>query len=177
MTDPREQPNPTPSTTLPAGAPVEIPPDDAAPPPPPARGSAATDIALVGTFAAFIAMCAILPPIPTGTSVDITLQTFGVMLAGLVLGPRRGALAVLLYLVVGAAGLPVYAGGATGLVVLVGATGGYLLSFPLAAWLAGTLAGRARHLLPGPRYWALFGSAMAGSLVFIHPMGIAGLML
>src|SRR3954447_6428331 len=106
MTDPREQPHPTPSATLPVTASVEIPPDDATPPPPPAvRGSVATDIALVGTFAAFLAVCAILPPIPTGTGVDITLQTFGVMLAGLVLGPRRGALAALLYVLVGAAGL------------------------------------------------------------------------
>ena len=73
-----------------------------APAVPVARSSAATDVALVATFAAFIAVCAILPAIPVpGSAVPITLQTFGVMLAGLVLGARRGALAALLYLAVG----------------------------------------------------------------------------
>ena len=70
----------------------------------------ATDVALVAIFAAFVAVCAIVPAIPTGTGVPITLQTFGVVVAGLVLGARRGSLAVLLYLAVGLAGVPVFAG-------------------------------------------------------------------
>ena len=60
-------------------------------PAPVTRSSLATDVALVSTFAAFIAVCAILPAIPTPSGVPITLQTFGVILAGLVLGWRRGA--------------------------------------------------------------------------------------
>lgn len=174
MTDPREQPQTGPSGTL-SERPVQVPGDPVAPPP--ARRSVATDVALVATFAAFIAVCALLPPVPTGGLVNITLQTFGVMLAGLVLGPRRGALAVLLYLAAGAAGAPVFSGGASGLAVLAGPSGGYLIGFPLGAWLAGSLATRAQHLRPGVRYWALFGSAMAGSLLFIHTLGIAGLVL
>ena len=60
----------------------------------------------MSTFAAFIAVCAILPGIPTPSGVPITLQTFAVILAGLVLGWRRGGLAALLYVVLGLAGLP-----------------------------------------------------------------------
>ncbi|NMM30844.1 MAG: biotin transporter BioY [Cellulomonas sp.] len=138
------------------------------------RSSAATDVALVATFAAFIAVCAILPAIPVpGSAVPITLQTFGVMLAGLVLGARRGALAALLYLAVGAAGLPVFSGGAGGVGVFAGLSAGYLLAFPLAAALAGYLATQAGGLRPTVRYVALFGSATAASLLLIHPIGIA----
>ncbi|WP_028048063.1 biotin transporter BioY [Cellulomonas sp. URHD0024] len=116
--------------------------DAATLPAPVARSSVATDIALIASFAAFIAVCAILPGIPTGTSVPITLQTFGVTLAGLVLGWRRGGLAVLLYLVLGLAGLPIFSGGAGGVAVLQGASAGYLLAFPVGAVVAGLLAGR-----------------------------------
>ncbi|HZL02822.1 MAG TPA: biotin transporter BioY [Cellulomonas sp.] len=145
-----------------------------APAVPVARSSAATDVALVATFAAFIAVCAILPAIPVpGSVVPITLQTFGVMLAGLVLGARRGALAALLYLAVGAAGLPVFAGGAGGVGVFASLSAGYLLAFPLAAALAGYLATRAGGLRPSVRYVALFASATAASLLVIHPIGIA----
>ncbi|MGV8978764.1 MAG: biotin transporter BioY [Cellulomonas sp.] len=146
----------------------------AAPALPVARSSAAADIALVATFAAFIAVCAILPAIPVpGTVVPITLQTFGVMLAGLVLGARRGALAALLYLAVGAAGLPVFSGGAGGVGVFAGLSAGYLVAFPLAAALAGNLATRAGGLRPTVRYVALFGAATAASLLLVHPIGIA----
>lgn len=146
---------------------------------PPARGTTAgvrtpvADVALVSTMAAFIAVCALLPSFPVaGLAVPITLQTFGVMLAGVLLGPRRGALAVLLYLVVGLAGLPVFAQGTGGLAVLGKPSAGYLLAFPLAAALAGLLVGRARRL---PRRWlplAVFGAATAGSLLVTHPLGI-----
>ena len=67
----------------------------------------------------------------------ITLQTFAVLLSGAVLGMRRGFLAVLLYVVAGAAGLPIFSGGAAGLAVLTGPTAGYLIGFPLAAGLCG----------------------------------------
>jgi biotin transport system substrate-specific component len=77
-------------------------------------------------------------PLPF-TPVPITSQTFAVLLSGLVLGWRRGFLSQLVYLAEGAAGLPVFAG-ATGTVLhLVGPSGGYLWSFPLAAALVGWL--------------------------------------
>jgi biotin transport system substrate-specific component len=100
-----------------------------------------TDLALVATLAALIAVCAILPALNVGAvGVPFTLQMFGVFLAGAVLGARRGALAVLLYLAVGTAGLPVFTQGAAGPAVWVGATAGYLVAFPLAAALVGAVS-------------------------------------
>ncbi|GCE75219.1 biotin transporter BioY [Cellulomonas biazotea] len=168
MTDAPQRPHPT-DVPAPAAAPLDV-------PAPVTRTSLATDVALVSTFAAFIAVCAILPAIPTPSGVPITLQTFGVILAGLVLGWRRGALAVALYLAVGLAGVPVFSGGAGGLAVLAGPTVGYLLAFPFGAALAGAFAGRALRVPVAWRYAALVGSGLAASFLTIHPAGIAGLM-
>jgi len=118
----------------------------AAAPVPVVRRQATTDIALVATFAAFIAVCSILPGIPGPGGVPFTLQTFAVVLAGLVLGARRGAAAVALYLVVGCAGVPVFADHAAGLAVLTGPTGGYLVGFVLGAAVVGSLLGPALRL-------------------------------
>jgi biotin transport system substrate-specific component len=74
--------------------------------------------------------------------VPITGQTFGVLLVGMALGSRRGALALVAYLAEGAAGLPVFAEGKVGLETLLGPTGGYLVGFVAAAWLVGLLAER-----------------------------------
>lgn len=138
------------------------------------RSRTTTDVALVATFAAFIAVCALLPAIPVaGMAVPLTLQTFGVMLAGVVLGPRRGAAAAGLYLTVGLAGLPVFAQATGGLAVVAKPSFGYLLAFPLAAALAGYVASSARRVRPDVRPLVLFGAAMTGSLVFIHPIGVA----
>jgi biotin transport system substrate-specific component len=156
-------------------APSDTTPD--APPAPVARSSVATDIALIATFAAFIAVCALVPAIPTGTPVPITLQTFGVILAGLVLGWRRGALAVLLYLAVGLAGVPVFAEFTGGVAVLSKPSVGYLLAFPFAAALAGFLAGYALRVPTAWRYVGLFLSGLVASILTIHVGGIIGLHL
>ena len=82
-------------------------------------------------------------PLP-GTPVPLTLQPFVIVLAGLLLGPADAAAAMVLYLVAGAAGLPVFSPiGAPGLARLLGPTGGYILAAPLAAAVTGWLgAGR-----------------------------------
>lgn len=99
------------------------------------------DFALITTFAAIITMCALLPAIKlAAVPAPITLQTFGVMLAGLALGPRRGFVAVSLYLFAGAIGLPVFSGGSGGFASFVGPTAGYLISFPLLAAAVGFVA-------------------------------------
>ncbi|HZL83922.1 MAG TPA: biotin transporter BioY [Candidatus Krumholzibacteria bacterium] len=76
------------------------------------------------------------------TPVPITLQPFGVFLAGAALGSRRGALAMLAYLAEGAAGLPFFAGGSAGIAHLLGPTGGYLFGFVPTAFAIGFLAER-----------------------------------
>lgn len=70
-------------------------------------------------------------------AVPITLQNLGVFLAGFILGPVDGMLSILIYLILGAFGIPVFSGGSSGLKILLGPTGGYLLSFPLAAFVCG----------------------------------------
>ena len=145
--------------------------------PTPRRRSTTTDLALIAAFAALIGACAYIGAIPVGgAGVPITLQTFAVMLAGCVLGPVRGFLAVSLYLLLGAIGLPVYAEHSSGLGVWSGPTVGYLISFPIAAALAGFLvkyvAGERRT-----RAIYVFMCSLAGSIAVIHPLGIIGLKL
>ncbi len=72
------------------------------------------------------------------TPVPITLQTFFVLLCGLVLGRRLAAVTQLSYIFLGVAGLPIFTGAGIGLFYLIGPTGGYLFGFVLAAWVAGT---------------------------------------
>lgn len=74
--------------------------------------------------------------------VPYTLQTFVVLLSGALLGARRGAMSQMLYLLIGALGAPVFALGSAGVMTLVGPTGGYLLAFPFAAALVGSLTQR-----------------------------------
>lgn len=86
-------------------------------------------------------------PLP-GTPVPLTLQPLVVVLAGLLLGPLDAAQAMVLYLLAGAAGLPVFAPmGAPGIARLIGPTGGYLLAYPLAAAVSGWLGARKASLV------------------------------
>ncbi len=106
--------------------------------------SAITTAALMVGFALLTAFAAqIRIPIP-GTPVPITAQTFAVLLAGAALGSRLGAGSQLLYWALGAAGLPVYANASGGWETAIGATGGYLFGFIVAAWAVGYLAERGR---------------------------------
>jgi biotin transport system substrate-specific component len=98
-----------------------------------------------------------------GSPVPITGQTFAVLLAGAVLGPRRAALAMMLYLAEGAAGMPFFAGGSGGAHFLVGPSGGYLLAFPLAAFATGLLAARAWDRKP----LTMFVAMLCGSTVIL----------
>jgi biotin transport system substrate-specific component len=110
--------------------------------------SRARHVALILAGALFIYLSALVViPIP-GNPVPITGQTFGVLLVGGALGFRRGLTAVLLYVLLGVIGLPFFAEGKSGLTILVGASGGYLLGFIVAGALVGRLAelGWDRHL-------------------------------
>lgn len=105
----------------------------------------AKQIALVVGASLFVALCArVTVPLP-GNPVPLTLQNFGVLVVGMVLGPRRAFAALVLYLAEGAAGLPVFnPAGLGGIAQLFGPTGGYLLSYPFVAGLAGFLTERGR---------------------------------
>ncbi|HKS95727.1 MAG TPA: biotin transporter BioY [Terriglobia bacterium] len=106
------------------------------------RPRAALDLMWVAGFSLLTAVLAqVRIPLPF-TPVPLTGQTFAVLLAGAALGSRRGFLSQALYLVEGAAGLPVFAGGAAGFTYSFGPTGGYLWSYPLAAALVGWLVER-----------------------------------
>jgi len=98
-------------------------------------------VAVVVSASAVIAVCArLVLPLPF-TPVPLTLANFGVLLVGLSLGSKRGFAAATLYLFWGAIGLPVFSpAGIGGIPQLLGPTGGYLLAYPVVAFLAGWLA-------------------------------------
>lgn len=138
--------------------------------------SPARDLALAAVFAALLAALSLTPAIPLGSiGVPITLQTLGVLLCGLILGPWRGALTVVLYIVVGLAGLPVFSGGGAGIGHLAKPSVGYLLSFPLAALAAGWLSRFFVRAGRKPLVAWLFVATLAG-IVLNHVCGIAGMM-
>lgn len=104
--------------------------------------------------------------------VPFTGQTFGVLLVGGALGFRRGALSLGLYVLLGAAGLPIFAQAASGMDVVLGASGGYLIGFVLAGAIVGRLAelGWDRHIV-GSLAAMLLGS------VLIYAVGLPWLMV
>ena len=112
------------------------------------------DICYAGLFAAVIAVMAqISIPMPLG--VPMTMQTFAITLAAVVLGSKLSAIATLVYLALGAVGVPVLANFSGGLDKFVGPTGGFLISFPLMASASSTATpSRARSSLPS--WWALW---------------------
>mgnify|MGYP001612667683 FL=1 len=93
-------------------------------------------------------------PLPF-TPVPITLQTLMVLLSGAMLGPVYGALAMIVYLVLGAIGLPVFAGGSSGVGALLGPTGGYLFSYPVSAFVIGYMLQK-KKLNSFLRYFSFF---------------------
>jgi len=100
------------------------------------------DVVLIIGGSLLIGLCAQVA-IPLGFSpVPVTGQTFAVLMIGALFGARRGGLAVLAYIIEGAAGLPVFALGRAGLAVLLSPTGGYLVGFVAAAYITGLLAER-----------------------------------
>src|SRR5215468_1231111 len=105
----------------------------------------AKQVAILVGASLFVALCArVTIPLPF-TPVPLTLQNAGVLLVGMLLGPRRGFAALALYLAEGAAGLPVFnPTGLGGTAQLAGPTGGYLMAYPFVAGLAGYLMERGR---------------------------------
>ena len=96
----------------------------------------------IGLGALVVALSAqVVVPVPF-SPVPMTLQPLAVLAVGGLLGGAAGLAALLLYIGLGVLGLPVFAGGGSGVLRLLGPTGGYLMAFPIAAWITGTLVGR-----------------------------------
>jgi len=133
-----------------------------------ASGAARRTLALVAGTVLVALAAQVAVPVP-GTPVPITLQVAAVLVVGGLLGPALGAGSLALYLVLGAAGLPVFApAGLPGLARLFGPTGGYLLALPLGAAVAGIAA------LP-PRRGVRLVAGLALAVLLIHAGGVAQL--
>lgn len=114
-------------------------------------------------FAALISVGAYIAiPIP-GTPVPIVLQNMFILLAGMVLGPRWGLVSVALYLLLGAAGLPVFSGGTGGLAKFAGPTGGYLIGYIPAVIAAGLIARFGKRAW----YWNALAGLAAMAIVYL----------
>lgn len=128
------------------------------------------DVVLIALFAAITAGLALFPPITLPVvGVPITAQSLGVMLAGGVLGARRGFLAIVLFLVLVAIGLPLLAGGRGGLGVFAGATAGYLFGWAIAAFVIGFLIERFWGNLT---YVTALVACLIGGVVVLYAIGI-----
>ena len=128
------------------------------------------DLALIASFAGFVAVLGLVPAFsPLGYPVPITLQTLGVMITGAVLGGRRAAASLCLFLALVAVGLPLLAGGRGGLGVFAGPSAGYLIGFPVAAYVIGTLVYRR-----GAPYNLVYGfaSIVFGGIIVLYAIGV-----
>ena len=129
------------------------------------------DIVYISLFAALTAALGLFPPItiPIAAGVPITAQTLGVMLAGGILGSRRGALSMVLFLVLVAIGLPLLSGGRGGAGIFLGPSGGFLLGWVAGAFVVGWLT---------ERFWGrlnagfAFAASVIGGIVVVYAFGI-----
>ncbi|MGK8524103.1 biotin transporter BioY [Nocardia asteroides] len=141
----------------------------------PRVGLSARDMAQIAVFAALIAALGLPGAITVGFSgVPITVQTLGVILAGAVLGARKGTAAVLVFLALTMIGLPLLSGGRTGLTALAGPSAGYLVGWIPAALFIGLCTARIL-----PRYPIALGLLInaVGGLLIIYVFGTVGLLL
>lgn len=134
------------------------------------------DMMYISLFTAVVAALGLLPPIylPFAPLVPITAQTLGVMLAGGILGAKRGSISLLIFVIIVAIGAPVLPGARGGLSVLVGPTGGYILSWPIAAFVIGFLVERFWNHL---NLWKVVCINIFGGIMIIYAMGIPYLSL
>lgn len=128
------------------------------------------DIVLIALFAAIVATLGVFPPITIPVvSVPITAQSLGVMLAGGILGAKRGALALLLFIVLVAIGLPLLSGGRGGLGVFIGPSGGFLVGWIVAAYATGWMVERCWAKL---NYISAFLACTIGGIILLYAIGI-----
>lgn len=135
-----------------------------------ARRLPAKDLAAIAVFAAFVAVLGLMPGIYLfGGGVPITLQTLGVMLVGCLLGARRGAYTLLLFILLVAVGLPLLSGGRGGLAVFAGPSGGFIIGWLLGAFVTGWLVER---MLPKLTVFKALLACLAGGIVAVYAVGL-----
>jgi biotin transport system substrate-specific component len=134
-------------------------------------------LSYIALFAALMAVFGLIPKIDLPFGVPITLQSLGVMLAGCLLGPRRGFLAIALFLLAVALGLPLLSGGRGGLSVFVGPTSGFLFGWMFGAFACGLLMRRMAGATGTRLLVAAFIASVVGGIVVVYAFGIVGLSL
>ena len=139
--------------------------------------TAASSMAQVALFAALMAVLGLIPKIDLPMGVPITAQSLGVMLAGVLLGPKRGFQAMALFLLAVAAGLPLLSGGRGGIGVFMAPSAGYLIGYAPAALIAGLIMRAMPQRSPALIALGAFVASLIGGLLALHAMGVAGLML
>lgn len=129
-------------------------------------------IALIALFAALIAALGLIPKITLAFGVPITAQSLGVMLCGTILGSKRGALSVLLFLLLVAIGLPLLSGGRGGLGLFASPSAGFLFGWPIAAFVTGLIVEKWR----GASLAVVAGVAsVIGGIIVLYGFGIVGM--
>ena len=147
------------------------------------RNTKTLDLCLIALFTAIISIVSQFNiPLPGG--VPMTLQTFIVPVAGIVIGSRRGFMATLLYVILGAIGIPVFHGLTGGLGSIMGPTGGFIISFPLMALLAGmfyelavTLSGEKTGNGKIAIYYGLIVAGLMAGTLFNYAVGVLWFMI
>jgi biotin transport system substrate-specific component len=132
-------------------------------------------VALVSLFAALIAVFGLIPKIDLPLGVPITLQTLGVMLAGCMLGPKRALQSLLLFLAAVAIGLPLLSGGRGGLSAFFAPTSGYLMGWPVGAFVTGWVMSMLPTTSPRSSAISAFIASAVGGLLVVHVCGVVGL--
>lgn len=133
------------------------------------------DLVLTALFTAIVIVLGLIPPVTLGfIPVPITAQSMGVMLAGCIIGAKRGALSYALLVVLIAIGLPVLAGGNGGLHVLMGVTGGYIFGWIIGSFITGLLAERlVRNSQSAATQMAgFFVASVVGGIVVVYACGM-----
>ncbi|WP_040162268.1 biotin transporter BioY [Nigerium massiliense] len=137
--------------------------------------STSRDLALIAIFAGITFALGLVPPLYVPISpVPITAQSLSCMLTGSIIGARRGGLALLLFLVLTAIGLPLLSGGRGGIGAFMGPSAGFLIGWPIVTWLIGLLTER----VGAPyRVGAGLGINALGGIVVLYLFGIGGMIL
>lgn len=130
------------------------------------------NVVMIALFAALIAVLGLIPKITLAFGVPITAQSMGVMLCGTVLGSRRGALSVLLFLLLLAVGLPLLSGGRGGLGLFVSPSAGFLIGWPIAAFVTGLIVEKWRS---APLTLVAGLASVIGGILVMYVFGIVGL--